>query len=103
MARVAAKIDCESCGTTGYQNPYRMTSITGFYRPGVSKRWMLTQGQLDFGGQASLKVDVAHRDLLNRATHIAFNGVQWRFLMSRDPGAAMGQERIVLIVNRKEP
>lgn len=102
MARTAVKIDCSGCGTTGYENFWRTTTIPGFYRPGALKRWDINAGAIVYDGDASIKLHPQYESLMASATHIEFDGAEWMFRQMRDPGKAMGQRRLVYSVTRKE-
>lgn len=101
MARAAVKIDCETCDTTGYENFWTQRNIRGYYSPRAVRRWNTEAGALVYAGDATVKVDAQYADLLHRATHIGFRGVLWNFSFEHDPGAGMGQHRLVLSVTRK--
>jgi hypothetical protein len=56
---------------------------------------------MDFPGEAAIKVDSIYADVLEAAQFLEFNGRQWQFTLLKDPGKAMGQERLVIALNRK--
>lgn len=101
LGRVAVKIDCTTCDTTGYENYWTTYSIYGIYRPSAPRRWDAVAGQVVYKGDASIKISEADKPLLDRATHLEFNGVQWDFSMERDAGTALGQTRYIYNVTRK--
>lgn len=101
MGNVAIKVDCTACGQTGYSNYYTRQTMPAYYIPGAIKRWRIQRGGMDFPGESAIKVDAIYADVLEAAQYIEFNGKQWQFTMIRDPGAAMGQERIIIALNRK--
>lgn len=102
MASVAAKIDCSTCGTTGWENPYQRLSIGVSYRPGAVKRWDQVAGAVSYIGECSVKLDANYLDILSVAKWIELNGAKWNFTIMRDPGRSFGQHRIVLALSRKE-
>lgn len=101
MARAAVKIDCTACDQTGYENYFTTTTIRGYYSPRAVRRWNKEAGALSYAGQASVKVDGRYAGLLRRATHVSFNDTPWNFSYEIDPGAGMGQHRLILSVTRK--
>lgn len=101
LGNVSVKVDCTACSQTGYQNFFTTVTVPAYYRPGVVKRWNIQRGGYDLVGDMTIKVDAQWASLLERSTHLDFKGVAWHFTQLRDPGAAMGQERIVLALYRK--
>lgn len=101
MGNVSVKVDCTACGQTGYSNYFTQSIISGYYVPRQRQRWNHQRGGYDFTGDSAIKIDASYADLIDRATHLEFNGKSWNFEMLRDPGAAMGQERLVLSLTRK--
>lgn len=102
LGRVAVKIDCAACDTTGYENFFTIREIPGYYIPGGIKRWDIQRGGIVYEGQSGLKVSADYEDLLADATHLAFNGIQWHFNSISDPGQPLGQRRLLLSLVRKE-
>ena len=101
MASTAVKVNCESCGTTGYSNYYTRTPVFGSYRPGGDKRWNPVEGAVSYFGECSVKLPAIIGPFLEEAVHIEMDGTPWNFNVMRTPGAAFGQERIVLSLSRK--
>jgi hypothetical protein len=100
-ARTAAKIDCEACGGTGYQNPYQSIAVYASYRPGAQKRWNASSGAVDYFGECSIKLDYKYKNVLDHTEYIMMDGIDWKFQTLREPGEALGQHRIVLALTRK--
>lgn len=101
MGRVAVKIDCTACDTTGYSNYYTTYHIPAYYIPGGVKRWDAVRGGVVYQGESAIKLDSSYKSLLNSTEYIEFNNVKWNFSSISDPGASFGQERSVLALTRK--
>jgi len=102
LGRVAVKIDCDACDTTGYENFWTIRTIVGYYIPGGIKRWDIQRGGVVYQGEAGLKVDAVLEDLLADADHLQFDGIKWQFTSISDPGQALGQRRLLLALSRKD-
>lgn len=102
MASVAAKIDCSTCDTTGWENAYTRFPVRVSYRPGAVKRWDQVAGQMTYVGECSIKLDYSYNDLIAETKWIEMNGAQWNFTLLRDPGQSFGQHRIILALSRKD-
>lgn len=102
MASVAAKIDCSTCDTTGWDNPYQYHDIKVSYRPGAVTRWDKQAGSLVYFGECSIKADKRYAGILHDVKWIEMNGIKWNPSVLREPGRAFGQHRIVLALSRKE-
>lgn len=102
MSRTSLDIACDGCDATGYENFWRTVELPAYYRPGAVRRWSYEAGAASYDGDASIKVNQIYETLMNLADHVAFNGVTWDFRVMRDPGAAMGNRRIVYLLTRKE-
>lgn len=101
MAQTSIRLDCDNCGGTGYENFYTTYNANASYRPGAIARWNSVEGRVDYFGECSIKLDYKYRPMLNNASFILMDGISWKFAMLRDPGEAMGQHRIVLLLSRK--
>lgn len=102
LASVAAKIDCSTCDTTGWENAYTRYPIRVSYRPGAVKRWDQVAGQVSYIGECSIKIDFSYNDTLADVKWVELNGSKWNFTVLRDSGQAFGQHRIILALSRKE-
>ena len=102
MGRVAVKVDCTACDTTGYSNYWTIKQISAYYIPGEMKRWDSQRGGYVSLGEVGLKVNSSYSALINEASFLEFNGIKWNFASISDPGHAFGQERLILALSRKE-
>jgi hypothetical protein len=102
MSQEALDLECDNCDGTGYENLYSSRQISAYYTPGAKKRWSYEAGQVSYMGDASIKVDKSYESLMERATYITFGGIQWEPSIYREPGAAMGQRRLVYTLARKD-
>lgn len=102
MSQEALDLECDNCNGTGYENLYSTHRISAYYTPGAKKRWSIEAGALSYLGDASIKVDKVYESLMERSKYIEFNGVKWEATIFRDPGAAMGQRRLVYTLARKD-
>ena len=101
MAQTSIRLDCDNCSGTGYENYYQTFNANASYRPGSISRWNQVEGRVDFFGDCSIKLDYSYKSLIDRASHILMDGILWKFQLLREPGEAMGQKRIVLLLSRK--
>src|SRR5574338_155847 len=101
LGRVAVKIECATCGGTGYDNYYTEMVIPGYYRPGAVKRWDQQSGGVVFLGECSVKVDAKYGAAIASAQFLEVNGQRWNFARIADPGTTLGQPRLLLALNRK--
>jgi hypothetical protein len=102
MGNVAVKVDCEYCDSTGFSNKWTQIQIPAYYQPGAVQRWNPVAGGVTFLGSCAVKVNELYRDTINGSDFIEMNGVQWNYLFTEDPGAALGQERLIIALTRKD-
>lgn len=101
MSKTALDINCPACGGTGYANLWTFVDAVATYRPGARTRWNYVAGAVDYFGECSIKLDYRYKPVLDQASHIVMDGTEWKFSVLRDPGEAMGQQRLVVALSRK--
>lgn len=97
----AGSVGIDKQAGTGYTNPYTSRTITATYNPKVLQRYDKDAGGYRFIGECSLKLDPQHRDLLDQGDYIVFKDVEWQYRQLDELGEGMGNDRIVLALNRK--
>ena len=101
-ASVAAKIDCSTCDTTGYENKYTLIPANVSYRSGAIKQWDQVAGSVAYVGECSIKLPYRYHEFLKSTKWIELRDTKWNFTVMREPGEALGQKRIVMALSRKE-
>lgn len=101
MSQTSIRLDCPVCNGTGYENFFKTVIGMATVRPGAITRWNSVQGKLDFLGEVGIKLDYRYKDILDTASWIELDDIQWKFSFLSTPGEAMGQKRIRLALSRK--
>ena len=102
LGNVAVKIDCTACDTTGYSNFYTEITLPAYYTPGGIRRWNAESGAVSYSGECTIKLDARYKDFLDDTVFIEFGGIRWQFNIMEDPGSAMAQGRLILVMSRRK-
>ena len=94
-------LGCNSCDLIGYTNFWTGYKAQAYRSPRHAQRWNPTIGGVSFSGEAAIKVDPKYAALLDGATHIKMDGIEWEFSREEPRGQGFGNDRIILILNRK--
>lgn len=101
MGKVSTKVDCTTCDQTGYENFWTQYVIPVYYSSRAYTRWNAVAGGLVQLGEATIKVDARHREIVNDAKFVHVRGADWLFQRVHEPGQTFGQERLILALSRK--
>lgn len=95
------RLDCGTCDGTGFLNYWTTYYIPASFRSGAIGRFDQAQGAVVYYGECAIKIDYKYRNLFQSSSFVRMDGIDWKYLIVRTPGEALGQKRLVLSLTRK--